>query len=398
MPPLGKAVTDQHNSGFPSKIFFVLFFGAFLGAGMLTLWLMAIGPWLNMRASQDWVPVDCTIVSSEVESHSDSDGTTYSIEISYEYEYEGKTYQSDRYHFLTGSSSGYAGKKEVVDRYPPGKEATCLVDPSNPQQAVIDNTWSGQWWMALFPIPFLLVGAGGLIGVFVIAPIYRQRKRERALTAGRSPHALAEQNEPNYTGRVVLQPETGPLGKFIGMSIFALFWNGISGTIFVVADALVARIFLSLFLLVGLFIIGLAVHAFLQIFNPKVDLVLENGMPRLGRPVDLGWQMIGRSDVVQTLTITLIGREEATYQRGTNTVTDKEEFFKQVLLETEDKSRMQVGEVELNVPADTMHSWEASKNKIVWILKVHGDIRRWPDISDEYEVKVQPLKVERVYA
>ena len=35
-----------------------------------------------------------------------------------------------------------------------------------------------------------------------------------------------------------------------------------------------------------------------------------------------------------------------------------------------------------------MHSFTAPHNKIEWKVKLHGDIRRWPDVRDEYELNV----------
>ena len=66
-----------------------------------------------MRA-RSWVAADCEVVSSGVETHSDDDGDTYSVEILYRYRFEGREYHSNRYHFFTGSSSGYEGKARVV--------------------------------------------------------------------------------------------------------------------------------------------------------------------------------------------------------------------------------------------------------------------------------------------
>jgi hypothetical protein len=37
-----------------------------------------------------------------------------------------------------------------------------------------------------------------------------------------------------------------------------------------------------------------------------------------------------------------------------------------------------------------MHSFAASSNRIVWALQVKGEIRRWPDVDEPFEVAVQP--------
>jgi hypothetical protein len=38
-----------------------------------------------------------------------------------------------------------------------------------------------------------------------------------------------------------------------------------------------------------------------------------------------------------------------------------------------------------------MHSFESASNKIVWVLKVSGNVRRWPDVDLEFPIRVDPL-------
>jgi hypothetical protein len=49
---------------------------------------------------------------------------------------------------------------------------------------------------------------------------------------------------------------------------------------------------------------------------------------------------------------------------------------------------MMRGKTIVEIPAGTMHSFEAANNKIVWALKVEGKIDRWPDIDEEYRLNV----------
>ena len=52
------------------------------------------------------------------------------------------------------------------------------------------------------------------------------------------------------------------------------------------------------------------------------------------------------------------------------------------------------GSAELHLPEDTMHSFDAPHNKIQWSLSLHGTIDRWPDVSDEFPLNVQPRRIE----
>jgi hypothetical protein len=100
--------------------------------------------------------------------------------------------------------------------------------------------------------------------------------------------------------------------------------------------------------------------------------------------------MSGRATALRRLEIVLEGREEATYTRGTTTVTDKNVFVTIPIFATTNPWDMQSGRARLLVPPGTMPTFCAEHNKILWHLHVRGDIPRWPDIKEEYEITVLP--------
>jgi hypothetical protein len=144
----------------------MLFFSVFLIAGLVATWFLLLRPLARVYDARQWPATSCTVVSSEVKSHSDSDGTTYSVHIVYRYTVNGRDYQSDRYNFMGGSSSGYNSKKTVVRRYPPGKPAFCYVNPRDPSDAVLERRFTPMMLVGLFPLIFVAVGAGGMIWAF----------------------------------------------------------------------------------------------------------------------------------------------------------------------------------------------------------------------------------------
>ena len=154
-----------------------LFSLPFFLAGAAVIYFLFLGPALKILSAQSWNPTPCTVISSKV----GGSGDTHSIEIVYSYTVEGSQYQSDRYDFINASTSGYAGKAEVVSQNPPGKIATCYVNPANPSDAVFSRSFSSDMWFGLFGLPFLLVGAGGL---YVAArDALKARRAAKELTA-----------------------------------------------------------------------------------------------------------------------------------------------------------------------------------------------------------------------
>ncbi len=97
------------------------------------------------RASADWPVVAGRIVTSEVTSHTDEEGTTYSDEIEYVYAVDGTEYEAD---VVVIGGHGY-GPHRVVGRYPLGAEVTVAYDPDKPSRAVLEpgvESYEWQTW------------------------------------------------------------------------------------------------------------------------------------------------------------------------------------------------------------------------------------------------------------
>ena len=152
--------------------------------------------------------------------------------------------------------------------------------------------------------------------------------------------------------------------------------------------------FLALFMLpfvaVGIGLIAFAVYQLLAMFNPRPTLELSAGAIPLGGATELRWSFSGQTSRIGEFTVTLRGTEEATYRRGTNTCTDRNTFYEMELYKTSEASEIASGRVGFIVPQDTMHSFEAENNKVLWNLDIHGDIRRWPDVKESFKITVTP--------
>jgi hypothetical protein len=94
--------------------------------------------------------------------------------------------------------------------------------------------------------------------------------------------------------------------------------------------------------------------------------------------------------VLRSLRIFLEGREEATYRRGTSTYTDKKPFLKLEVRTINDPTQMADGQARIALPLNTVPSFKSDNNRIVWVLKVEGEIPRWPDLKEEFEISVLP--------
>ena len=57
---------------------------------------------------------------------------------------------------------------------------------------------------------------------------------------------------------------------------------------------------------------------------------------------------------------------------------------------------MQQGRTEFVIPANSMHSLHGDNNHIIWSLTLHGDIPRWPDIRETFELLVMPMTTDQI--
>jgi hypothetical protein len=207
----------------------------------------------------------------------------------------------------------------------------------------------------------------------------------------------AAQESASTPPKLELAPEMTPRGKLIGLLIANVIWNSIVGAM--VWHALGEHaagqlevgfvIFVAIFAVIGLALLAGIPYQVLALANPRPSLRLEpEGKIVLGQPCRLRWQIEGGAGKLVKLRLTLIGEEVATYRRGTSTSTARHVFERRVLVETVVPQQIEFGEATIELPIETVPSFEASNNKIVWKLELAGEIPKRPDLLDTYPLTV----------
>lgn len=392
----------------------VAFFALFLIVGLVAAYFITIRPGLKIFEAQDWKKTTCQIISSRVVTHSsssDDGGPTYSVDIFYQYTVGNQQYRSNRYSFITGSSSSYDWKRDVVRRLSPGKTTPCYYNPNQPWRAVINREFHSELLFGLIPLVFILVGAGGLVWIRKGTKTNPRTQTPGVAMLSSAVPSSAMQGTTKFSsasdfearaleqdGPLELKPAASPLGKFIAIFIFAGIWNGV--VFFLAGESLqsfgqgdwFAALFAVPFILVGILLLALAAYFFLGTFNPRPELTLSKLRVALGDQVALDWKFTGKVSRITELVVFLEGREEATYRRGTDTHTDKHTFFRKEIKRTSSAYEIPKGRATVSLPVDTMPSFGANNNKILWYLKIQGVIARWPDVDEEYQIEVVPSK------
>ncbi len=383
----------------------------FLAGGLGSAYFLTFQPLWGMLRSRSWVETPCRIVSSELKHGDDSSR----VAIVYTYSVAQKDYQSDRYCFMVMSSNtAGAWKNRVIADHPPGKQTKCFVNPNDPSDAVIERGWVPEMWWGLFPIPFLLVGIVSFqVGIGMIrvtnpnatgTPSSWRPKTLEDSSKQESADIDDQRSQGSFesAGPVTLTPAATPLQMLIGSFFVAAFWNGIV-SVFVWDEvqrfwrggfaALIGfqTLFLIPFVLIGIGLILFVFYNMLALFNPRPTLVVNSATIPLGEELTVNWSFSGRPGSIREFKISLKGIEKATYRRGSTTTTDKATFADIEIVATTEMFDMEEGSAKFMIPVDTMHSFDAPNNKIVWTLEVHGKIPCWPDVSASFPITVLPM-------
>ena len=392
---------------------FLIGFGLiFVLAGAAFTWFTSVEVWQKSRESRQWVEVPCTIVSSEVVRQSTSDGDNYRPEIMFRYTWQEVDYESDSYRFMEVSSSNRGWARDVVALYSPGSAHTALVNPRDPGEAVLERSLGASFLLTLIPLAFLFAGVGIMVAGGVV---HRKKPADASVRSGdtEAPRALRDAAllglpefppEPPPGGGLELKPARSALGKFLGLLVFAIFWNGfiavfatVSGVLESDAD-LFLRLFLSAFGLIGIgLIIGALYSALAFFFGPRIRVEASAASLTPGQPFKINWRFTRGSGGPRNLTVLLEGVTEAEYTTGSgknrSRHTDRKSFLRNTLLETEDRMRIPQGEVEFHVPESLPHSFEATNNRILYTLRFRGDIPLMPNLNAEYRLYVPPRPI-----
>ncbi len=388
---LGTSISSRVSSSFGGAGCLAAFFSVFLIFGLLIFVPFFAVPLAQSWSASGWAQVPCLIEYSAVRTHPGDDGATYSVEVLYSYEVGGRQFKSSRYDFFTGSDSEYSSKSEWVQSHPEGTRTTCFVNPEDPLDAVVRlGSLSLALW-GLLPLIFVAVGGIGVAGSLLSL---RRKGKARARDVSRP----SDRVPVHGTGPLVLEAAASPLSKLVTGTIFALIWNGITGIFVWVAvtgwadgeEMGCLALFLIPFVLIGLAALVNIPYLALAMVNPRPRLTLDKRRLTLGSSATLSWRFRGATRRLRRLRITLEGIEKVTYRRGTNTRTDTNTFATMPVVDLPAGTGLESGQAHLEIPPDTMHSFKASHNEVVWKLRLQGEIRVWPDVLTEFEVEVEP--------
>ena len=372
-------------------------FGILMLVGLGMLYPLFIGPALKVLAARSWTATGCRIVSSEVGEHSGTHGTTYSVDITFRYRVGRQVYLSARYNFLGGSSSGYSSKEAIVAAYPRGMRTICYVNPGNPVEAVIERGFTGDFWVGLVPLVFVVIGAVGLFAT-------SKRRRAAMGPLGETGGGMMPVTVAGVDFGVApmemreLKPAQSRVLQITVTSLMAVLFNAVE--VFLVRQLMeqeragVQEIGLMFFAVVwGLFcalLVWIVVKTIMQAFDPQVHLRLKPGALQPGKKAELEWEMKGGWKKFSQFKITLECKEETLVQGNKESHMISKVCYRAEVIDTETPEELVAGRVSVAARSGVMHSLNTGRNKVSWNLRVEGNAPGWAGIKDDYPVVMLP--------
>ena len=400
-------------------------FGAIFLAGCATLVaLMITVVWPGWRVNQEFVETRCTVTGKRLVEMHDESGVAYRPEISIEYEVGNVTHIEATYDIAVYQEKSYTNDRDVAEavlgQFEPGQETTCWYDPDKPSVVVLQRRF--HWWIWLFvivPVAMIVIGGGGLI--YALRHAGKSRERNAA-SAGLSdhferrdangvdelfPHVPSDENITNSPGTTLayrLPISTSPGWKLLSALVLCLFWSGVTSVFvaMVIRGHLAGRPnwWLTAFVAPLVMIALGTIYYFLRqllVTRGVGPTRLEIGEHPIypGQTYEVLISQTGKLSV-GFIEVLLACDEEATYQQGTDTRTDRQRVFDRQVFRREEFEISPDAPFEdrcrFEVPDGSMHSFKSDNNEISWKLIVRGRVARRPAYERSFPIVVAPAR------
>ncbi|MEI6537275.1 MAG: DUF3592 domain-containing protein [Verrucomicrobiaceae bacterium] len=143
-------------------------FGLLLVIPGLAFVVLLWNSYLRAEETRHWTPTPCLITFSDLltEHVTPNSPITYRAGIRYRYTFGGAIHESSHIARVDGPSSDRAKTVALCEKYPPGRETTCFVNPAKPDFAVLEHATRAALYSIWFPCLFVVGGAGMMISAW----------------------------------------------------------------------------------------------------------------------------------------------------------------------------------------------------------------------------------------
>jgi len=183
--------------------------------------------------------------------------------------------------------------------------------------------------------------------------------------------------------------------QFVKGMLFTAFWNGFVALMFFLARSSGGgietglAIFLGVFGLVGLVLVGAVIRAGAKLFAPRLELTCGRGfLPRGGEALVAYRLLGGRPGDVLGAKIELVGQSFETIRQGKSSYQKATDLHRETVFETDSFRALARGDFHVALPSDAPASARGD-DPIRWHFAVALDRPARKPLRDEYPVVVR---------
>ena len=373
----------------------------------------------QLTLHQEFVPSRGVILDKQVAEKTFAAEIRYRPEVLLEHTVEGKKYRiwTFEYHTLQ-PKEGFVPQKELAESalepFTVGHRTACWYRINHPEQVIVvwqDSIWG--WFLLLLSFSLIVLGSVGLPSAFQMLAVSKERRAAlltlpkdaaRRIPDWQSIPDIRSINESPGTHLAYRLPlGQRPIFPLVGQTLFAAAWTIVAFVVLVLSlfepassrmDYILGILFRCVFCGVGIvLLVGVARQLWITFRVAPTLLELSDHPIYPNRK----YRILLHQDGIlqfQNLTVDVVCEEVARFHQGTDTITNRQDVFRQTVFSLADFSttpHMPLHEeFFIRLPEDAMHSFRQKNNEVAWKLEFTARLVGWSELQRDCPIVVRP--------
>jgi len=396
---------------------------AFLTISIVGIAIFALQFWTwaypQLVLYQEFITSRGIIIDKRVAEQTFGNEVRYRPEVLLEYAVEGRHYRVWTFDYNTlQSKEGFTPHQELakagLEHFTVQRWVNCWYRINHPEQVIVvweTSIWG--WFLLLLSFSLIVIGLVGLPQSFRHLAVSKERQTVLSAPPNRATkHASDWATVPDIRG-INESPGTHlayrlPLGHrpifpLIGQTVFAAAWTIIALVILIQSffntqgdwmDQLLNILFRSLFCAIGIGLYWVVARQLWITFRVAPTLLELSDHPILP---NRKYRVLLHQDGMlqfQHLTVDVVCEEVARFHQGTDTVTNRQDVFRQTIFSRSDFNTTPElplhEEFYLQLPEGAMHSFRQKNNEVAWKLEFTAQLVGWSELRRDCPIVVHP--------
>ena len=369
---------------------------------------------------QEFVPSRGTILDKRIAEQTIGTEVRYRPEVLLEHTVDGNNYRVWTFDYpALQPEGGFSTHRELAESalepFTIGLRTICWYRINHPEQVIVVweiSIWG--WFLLLLSFSLIVLGAVALPQAFRLLAVSKERQaalltlpkiaeKQRPVDWATIPDIRSINESPGTHLSYRLPLGHRPIFPLIGQTLFATAWTIIALVILIqsfvapagsLTDYLLGIIFRGLFCGVGIVLYWVVARQLWVTFRVAPTLLELSDHPI---SPNRKYRILLHQDGVlqfQNLTVDLVCEEIARFHQGTDTVTNRQDVFRQTLFSRSDFSTTPEAplheEFFLHLPEGAMHSFRQKNNEVAWKLEFVAALVGWSELRRDCPIVVRP--------